>query len=298
MVEVMNAPDGTDLRRLQALTQAARVLLKAVGVPQAGFFFHFDRRDTPAQLPHLRRYDPPAPDPSAPPAPGEEPVGCIRPREHVEMLGPALRTLQLHAPEGKERQPIYWLEPDSSVDEPPWNSATTRLDAPVAEEDTPSALDAPAPSAMEAPVSQAESSAPDQPNRAVSEPHRPGSAAHETAGPRRPEAGSPGAPAPEPCSVPSRSPSPSGQARTAPPAQAADKRWTSAPATTNESASVDPDLCPSQDLPDDPTVPTPDVVPLSPAPDCPPPDEPESPPRRPCIALFSVRPIPGSRSPW
>jgi hypothetical protein len=286
IVDAMNAPDGSDLRRLHAVTQATRVLLKAVGAPQGCFFLHPDRRDTPAHLAHLRRYYPPlaADDRPAEPAP----PAAARPAEELEAPappcrphppGPAFPTMGLYDPHGEVRQQVRYLEPDSSIDAHPWN---VRRNEP---EPRPRA---PAASSPAEPLL-----GPTQPTPADPLPVEYSQAGTPSSLEARPHEAEPlpGARGPLPSQHPGQ---PAGKT----PAHAADKRGTSAPATTNESASVDPDLCPPQDLEDNPAASTPDVEPPPPSPDTPPSDEPEPPPRRPCIALFSVRPPPGSRSPW
>jgi hypothetical protein len=84
-IDALNDPERFDTRRLQAMNQFARTLLKAVGTPPT-FYVHPDRREPPANVGHLLRLYPPS-------SPEVEALLQVEPPPDLEARWPDLESL-------------------------------------------------------------------------------------------------------------------------------------------------------------------------------------------------------------
>jgi hypothetical protein len=167
LVEAVNHPEAVDPKRLHAVTNLSRALLKAVGVPQGSYYMHFDRRETPAEFPHLRRLLPtPEPLPADLPEPAPEPTAShdvwrLLELPEEETSDPALEGLSDRDSKTSHKGRQFLLADSSLLD---WDAAResyARAQAAAAAAQAPEPE--PAPSAPAAPAEPADLAAAETP---------------------------------------------------------------------------------------------------------------------------------------
>jgi hypothetical protein len=180
-IDALNDPDRIDTKRLQALNQLARTLLKAVGTPPT-FLVHRDRRDPPASVGHLLRVYPPlAPEVEAlleaEPPPDPEAHWPDPDRLDPESVPAEYRNLDLSDLETWEEWATFLPpkedpEPDASTpasaeDEPTPEDATAAPSQPATQQDLIAASQEPPspPRAPQEPLSEWEEAAEQAVNR-------------------------------------------------------------------------------------------------------------------------------------